>query len=107
MYWYNVIDIGKTMRATTYEDGVKRINAKIEVPLSDNDVGDYILSALLSEAIDLNRLQQLNKRQLLHLAKEEIRTFGIDQPLVRICEVDNDTRVIVKNYVKRMFPELQ
>ena len=95
------------MRATIYKDGVKRINAKIEVPLSDEDVGDYILCALVGEAIDLKTLQQMNKRQLLHLAKEEIKTFGTQNPSERVNGVDNDTKVIVKNYVKQMFPELQ
>jgi hypothetical protein len=95
------------MRAQIYKDGVKRINAKIEVPLSDEDVGDYILSALVGESIDLKSLQTMNKRQLLHLAKEEIKTFGTESPRQRINGIDNDTEVIVKNYVKQMFPELQ
>jgi hypothetical protein len=95
------------MRAQIYKDGVKRINAKIEVPLSDEDVGDYILSALVGESIDLKSLQTMNKRQLLHLAKEEIKTFGTENPRVRVNGIDNDTEVIVKNYVKQMFPELQ
>jgi hypothetical protein len=95
------------MRAQIYNDGVKRINAKIEVPLSDEDVGDYILSALVGESIDLKSLQTMNKRQLLHLAKEEIKTFGTESPRQRINGIDNDTEVIVKNYVKQMFPELQ
>ena len=95
------------MRAQIYKDGVKRINAKIEVPLSDEDVGDYILSALVGDSIDLKSLQTMNKRQLLHLAKEEIKTFGTENPRVRVNGIDNDTEVIVKNYVKQMFPELQ
>ena len=95
------------MRAQIYKDGVKRINAKIEVPLSDEDVGDYILSALVGESIDLKSLQTMNKRQLLHLAKEEIKTFGTENPRTRVNGNDNDTQVIVKNYVKQMFPELQ
>lgn len=95
------------MRATIYNDGVKRINAKIEVPLSDEDVGDYILSALVGESIDLKSLQTMNKRQLLHLAKQEIKSFGTENPRQRINGIDNDTEVIVKNYVKQMFPELQ
>ncbi len=95
------------MRAQIYKDGVKRINAKIEVPLSDEDVGDYILGALVGESIDLKSLQTMNKRQLLHLAKEEIKTFGTENPRQRINGIDNDTEVIVKNYVKQMFPELQ
>ena len=92
------------MRAQIYKDGVKRINAKIEVPLSDEDVGDYILGALVGESIDLKSLQTMNKRQLLHLAKEEIKTFGTENPRQRLNGIDNDTEVIVKNYVKQMFP---
>lgn len=95
------------MRATIYKDGIKRINAKIEVPLSNEDVGDYILSAIVAESIDLKTLQQMNKRQLLHLAKEEIKTSGTQNPRERVNGIDNDTKVIVKNYVKQMFPELQ
>ena len=49
----------------------------------------------------------MNKRQLLHLAKEEIKTFGTENPRIRVNDIDNDTQVIVKNYVKQMFPELQ
>ena len=49
----------------------------------------------------------MNKRQLLHLAKEEIKTFGTENPRTRVNGIDNDTQVIVKNYVKQMFPELQ
>ena len=43
------------MRATQYADGVKRINAKIEVPLSATDVGDYILCAIKHQNINLNK----------------------------------------------------
>lgn len=93
------------MRATIYEDGVKRINAKIEVPMSDQDVSNYLLNAIASESIDLKELQRLNKRQLLHVAKEEIRYKGTKT--TQHSSVDHDTRVIVENYVKQMFPELQ
>jgi hypothetical protein len=95
------------MRATIYNDGVKRINAKIEVPLSDEDVSDYILSAIVSDVIDLKELQRLNKRQLLQVAKDEIRVMGTEQPKYRISTVDKETDIIVRNYVKQMFPELQ
>ena len=32
------------MRAQVYPDGVKRINAKIEIPMTHQDVADYVLS---------------------------------------------------------------
>ena len=93
------------MRATKYEDGIKRIKTKIEVPMCVDDVSNYILSALTSNIVDLAKIQKLNKRELLQLAKDEVREKGTKQ--VSIETVDNDTKVIVKNYVKQMFPELQ
>lgn len=93
------------MRATKYEDGIKRIKAKIEVPMCVEDVSNYILSALTSNIVDLAKIQKLNKRELLQLAKDEVREKGTKQ--ISIETVDNDTKVIVKNYVKQMFPELQ
>jgi serine protease inhibitor len=92
------------MRATKYEDGIKRIKAKIEVPMSVDDVSIYILSALTSNIVDLAKIQKLNKRELLQLAKDEVRVKGTKQ--ISIETVENDTKVIVKNYVKQMFPEL-
>jgi len=93
------------MRATKYEDGIKRIKAKIEVPMCVDDVSKYILSALTSNIVDLAKIQKLNKRELLQLAKDEVRHKGTGK--ISIETVDNDTKVIVKNYVKQMFPELQ
>ncbi len=93
------------MRATKYEDGIKRIKTKIEVPMCVDDVSNYILSALTSNIVDLAKIQKLNKRELLQLAKDEVREKGTKQ--ISIETVDNDTKVIVKNYVKQMFPELQ
>tara|TARA_B100000941_G_scaffold289838_1_gene270148 strand:- start:11 stop:292 length:282 start_codon:yes stop_codon:yes gene_type:complete len=93
------------MRATKYEDGVKRIKAKIEVPMCVDDVSTYILGALTSNIVDLAKIQKLNKRELLQLAKDEVRENGTKK--ISIESVDNDTKVIVKNYVRQMFPELQ
>lgn len=94
------------MRAQLYPDGVKRINAKIEIPMSDTDVSVYVLSAIASNNSTLCDIQTLNKRQLLQLAKEEIWRDGAVVPRERAEDVDHDTKVIVKNYVKQMFPEL-
>ena len=93
------------MRATEYKDGIKRIKAKIEVPLSELDVSNYVLSAITHKSINLSQVQRLNKRELLQLAKEEIKGKGTES--IKIDAFDNDTSVIVRNYVKQMFPELQ
>lgn len=94
------------MRATQYADGVKRINAKIEIPLSATDVGDYILCAIKNNNVDLTKVQRLNKRQLFQLAKDEILVVGNTSPAESIFDVDSETKIIVRNYVKLMFPEL-
>lgn len=90
------------MRATQYEDGVKRIKAKIEVPMDIDDVGNYVLSALKNNVVNITRVQELNKRELLQLAKEQVRDNGVNADYT----MDNDATVIVRNYVKQMFPEL-
>ena len=65
------------MRATEYKDGIKRIKAKIEVPMSELDVGNYVLSALTHNVVNLTQIQKLNKRELLQLAKNEVKEKGI------------------------------
>lgn len=94
------------MRAQLYEDGVKRINAKLEIPMAHTDVAEYVLSAIANEAVSLDEVQKLNKRELLRIAKGEIFTFGVTAPKTMTTTIDNDTSVIVRNYVKNMFPEL-
>lgn len=94
------------MRSIINEDGVARINAKIVIPMSDTDVSDYVISAVNSNLASVNDVQTLNKRELLQLAKQEISTLGVYEPKTRVEQVDNDTQVIIRNYVKRMFPEL-
>ena len=55
----------ETMRATIYDDGVKRIKAKIEVPMDIEDVSNFVLHALSNNVVDLGSVQTLNKRELL------------------------------------------
>jgi len=94
------------MRAQVYPDGVKRINAKIEIPMTHQDVAEYVLSAIVNEQINLDQVQKLNKRELLRVAKDEIYCLGVETPKTKIGGVDTKTDIIVRNYVKQMFPEL-
>lgn len=94
------------MRAQLYEDGVKRINAKIEVPMSVDDVATYILSAVSSRSTNTAQVQKLNKRQLLALAKEQIELCGVNEPRSQAEHAEMEDDIIVRNYVKQMFPEL-
>lgn len=94
------------MRAQLYDDGVKRINAKIEIPMSHDDVATYILSAVVDKATTINHVQKLNKRELLRLAKEQIEAFGIAMPKEKALTADLEDSIIIRNYIKQMFPEL-
>ena len=47
------------MRATEYKDGIKRIKAKIEVPLSELDVSNFVTSPEAQQA----RIVTVSKRR--------------------------------------------
>lgn len=94
------------MRAQLYDDGVKRINAKIEIPMSVDDVATYLLGAVVGRATTVNHIQKLNKRELLRLAKEQIAASGIEAPRIQAQDAELEDDIIVRNYVKQMFPEL-
>ena len=94
------------MRAQIYNDGTKRINAKIEIPMEHSDIAEYVLSAIVNEQVTLDGVQRLNKRELLRLAKGEIFTQGVEAPKSKGSQASQETKIIVHNYVKRMFPEL-
>jgi hypothetical protein len=74
--------------------------------MDHKDVSDYILSAIVSEQVNLQQIQKLNKRELLRVAKDEIFCLGVEAPKARIHTVDKETDIIVRNYIKQMFPEL-
>ena len=70
------------MRSHACEDGIKRITAKLIVPLCLDDIVLYSLSALAftNAAADsfnpVSYLETLNKRQVFTLAKNEIIDRG-------------------------------
>jgi hypothetical protein len=94
------------MRAYIDENGEKRINAKIEIQMSIDDVSIYLISAVHNRLVCLSELLHLNKRQLLRLAKEEIWNNGVKAPLSNSDKLDLDDEVSLRNHVKAMFPEL-
>ena len=96
------------MRAQLYKDGILRINAKIEIPMSHHDVSEYLIASIEKNNQTLEEIQKLNKRELLRAAKREIYDCGVEAPRSKTVQetVDMETSVIVKNYVKNMFPEL-
>ena len=69
--------------------------------------GDKVLFAHDLDFVTLEYLGMTGANGSWMFAKEEIKTFGTENPRERVNGIDNDTQVIVKNYVKQMFPELQ
>ena len=94
------------MRSQLYDDGVKRINAKIEIPMSLEDVGQYIISAVVNGKVEIDEVTKLNKRELLRLAKTEIYDNGVEDAFKIDTTTVPDANAIVRNYVKNMFTEL-
>ena len=94
------------MRAKPDDYGTMRINAKIEIPMSLADVGQYVMSAVINGKVSEEGVQHMNKRELLRLAKSEIYDNGVEAAF----EVDTSeyytVDVVVRSYIKRMFPEL-
>jgi hypothetical protein len=94
------------MRAKLYEDGIKRINTKIVVPMDITDVSDYILSAVQSGTVRPYEVTKLNKRQLLQVAKDEVESDGVHRPKESLSDIDALLESRVRTYVSDMFPEL-
>lgn len=94
------------MRAFVDEHGVKRINAKIEIPMSHADVSAYIMSAVDQGRAKTAEVLKLNKRELLRLAKTEIWDHGVEAPLNNNDNIAHEDEILIRNYVKTMFPEL-
>ena len=94
------------MRAELYEDGIKRINTKIVVPMDITDVADYILSAVQSGTVRKYAVTSLNKRQLLQVAKDAVESDGIHRPKENLIDIDALVEARVRTYVGDMFPEL-
>jgi hypothetical protein len=94
------------MRATIDSNGVKRINAKIEIPMTSSDVTDYVLCAVVCDSLTIDDVVDLNKRELLRVAKEEIYCHGVEFPRIKASEADNETHAVIKHHIRKMFPEL-
>lgn len=95
------------MRSQQYDDGVKRINAKLEIPMALDDVGVYIMSAIINDKTNIDEVTRLNKRELLRLAKNEIYDNGVRDAFKHNLDTMPEANAIVRNYIKKMFPELQ
>ena len=94
------------MRAFTDENGEKRINAKIVIQMSIDDLSLYLISAVHNRLATLSKVLHLNKRELLRLAKEEISNNGVEAPLENRDKLDLDDEALLRKHINAMFPEL-
>ena len=101
------------MRSHACEDGIKRITAKLIVPMCLDDIVLYSLSALSFANASANSfnpvtyLETLNKRQVFTLAKNEVIDRGKDAPRSRVRSVYSEDDINrATDIIKEIFPEL-
>jgi hypothetical protein len=85
----------------------RRILAKVEVPLSVEDIATYALRYLEEVGDDDPRdtLINSNKRQIFNMAKTAIFRWGTEEPKEYIAEHMNGQFTPVEKIVKHKFPE--
>jgi hypothetical protein len=96
------------MRSKVCEDGQRRILAKIEVPLTTDEIAVCAMChpSLSEYANPLHGIEKLNKRQMFQLAKESIRTHGTHAPQAIVKKLWKTPHIEkVKIYVGLQFPE--
>ena len=101
------------MRSHACEDGIKRITAKLIVPLCLDDIVLYSLSALAftnAAAESFNPVSDLEtpkKRQVVTLARNEVIDRGKDVPRSRVRSVYSENDINrATDIIKEIFPEL-
>lgn len=85
----------------------RKILAKVEVPLSVDDIATYALR-YLDEAGDedpRDTLLNANKRQIFNMAKHAIYRWGTEEPKDYVAEHMNGHLKPIQQLVKHKFPE--
>jgi hypothetical protein len=97
---------GKTMRSKDTGDG-RKILAKVEVPLSIEDIATYAIRYLEDAGDDDPRdtLINSNKRQIFNMAKLAIFRWGTEEPRAYVAEHMNGHFKPIEQIVKHKFPE--
>jgi hypothetical protein len=96
------------MRSNLGEDGVRRILAKVEVPVTSREIATYAMchDSLQEYANPLHGIEKLNKRQVFLLAKDVLRKRGTMAPKEIMQQRWKEKQINdVYNFVKAQFPE--
>tara|TARA_B110000503_G_C7119915_1_gene402004 strand:+ start:864 stop:1154 length:291 start_codon:yes stop_codon:yes gene_type:complete len=85
----------------------RKILAKVEVPLSVEDITVFALRHLYGVGDDdpKDTIMQSNKRQIFAFAKEALFRFGSEEPKVAIGNKFNGSFKVIESIVKHKFPE--
>ena len=97
------------MRSTICDDGVKRIMAKVEVPVDSRSITYYALRhpEVMNNENPEAKIKSLNKRQIFLLAKETLRLWGTDDPFETVAEnYKNGAVERIGQHVRSLFPEI-
>lgn len=98
------------MRSTKGEDGVRRIVAKVSVPLRRNEIAMFALASSRFDNSDtdaLNEFEKLNKRQLFNVAKEVIARRGAVVPDETVMNKWTERQIErATKHVDALFPEV-
>lgn len=99
------------MRSKICEDGVRRIIAKVVVPMGIPEITTFALSnpAFAGDEEAMNTFENLNKRQLFKLAKDSVAYRGDDMAQAEQVVNSNWTpRQIerARKHVEMLFPEV-
>ena len=85
----------------------RRILAKVEVPLSVEDIATYALRYLEEVGDDdpADTLINSNKREIFNMAKLAIFRWGTEEPRAYVAEHMNGHFQPIEQVVKHKFPE--
>ena len=94
------------MRSTDTGDG-RKILAKVEVPLSVDDIATFALRYLHEAGDDdpKDTLLNANKRQIFNMAKNAIYLWGTEEPKTYVSENLNGHFQPIQQIVSMKFPE--
>ena len=94
------------MRSTDTGDG-RKILAKVEVPLSVEDIATYALRYLdeIDDDNPADTLVNANKREIFNMAKVAIFKWGTQEPKLYVAEKMNGHFEPVHQLVRAKFPE--
>ncbi|MAI03887.1 MAG: hypothetical protein CMQ75_05125 [Gammaproteobacteria bacterium] len=94
------------MRSKDTGDG-RKILAKVEVPLSVEDIATYALRYLdeIDDDDPKDTLVSANKREIFNMAKTAIFKWGTQEPKLYVAENMNGHFEPIHKVVKAKFPE--